>query len=444
MSEASTYEEDFWEEDSDDDWLTDTPITYREAVASLRTLVTQHADVQVDWNGRRGPDNDARVTFAGPTPLHVRLRSATQLADFTHLISSGIPLPNRHAVWYPQEQVIRARLIGDFDQVHNVLAQQVLPKARRAVNPDSALGRDLAGLLAEVGAFHASEPATSGGAPGRTMRLVAVPRELRLLYRARHGSGLSPVLELTQASARNREEAEQELASYGTSYLFSLGKATGASLRLWNTEYRMGSRRGPSHSGKVRFPTRRYASHPAELYGAGNSLARDPVERYLKYYQVLEYYMPKAVAAAVAAQGVARAALATSPLGRPRGSDRLDAERNALDAVIESAVTPQQLAHLLSDSDLFATISSSQIIQHVQALESDASGGLLAGYDYRSDLSLRVYGIRNRLVHMKEGGGPRGLPLLAPYSREARDLAADLRTVRYLAEHAMERWSTAL
>ncbi len=45
---------------------------------------------------------------------------------------------------------------------------------------------------------------------------------------------------------------------------------------------------------------------------------------------------------------------------------------------------------------------------------------------------------------MKEGGGPKGLPLLAPYSREARDLAADLRTVRFLAEHAMERWSTAL
>ncbi|MDX3739586.1 hypothetical protein [Streptomyces sp. ID01-15D] len=107
-------------------------------------------------------------------------------------------------------------------------------------------------------------------------------------------------------------------------------------------------------------------------------------------------------------------------------------------------MTPQQLAHLLSYSDLFATMSSTQVIQHVQALASDASGGLLAGHDYRSDVSPRLYGIRNRIVHMKEGGGPKGLPLLAPYSREARDLAADLRTVRFLAEHAMERWSTAL
>ena len=45
---------------------------------------------------------------------------------------------------------------------------------------------------------------------------------------------------------------------------------------------------------------------------------------------------------------------------------------------------------------------------------------------------------------MKEGGGRRGLQLLAPYSREARDLAADLRFVRFLAEHAMQFWATSL
>jgi hypothetical protein len=45
---------------------------------------------------------------------------------------------------------------------------------------------------------------------------------------------------------------------------------------------------------------------------------------------------------------------------------------------------------------------------------------------------------------MKEGGGREGKALLAPYSREARDLTADLRLVRFLAEHAMERWSEPL
>ena len=45
---------------------------------------------------------------------------------------------------------------------------------------------------------------------------------------------------------------------------------------------------------------------------------------------------------------------------------------------------------------------------------------------------------------MKEGGGRNSQRLLAPYSREARDLAADLRLTRFLAEHAMEYWATPL
>lgn len=374
----------------------------------------------------------------------MRLRSATQLSDVTRVISSGTPLPGRHAVWYPQDNVIRARLVGDFDQFHGVLARNLLPQQKKAIDPDSALGRDLVGLLAEGGAFVVSETAAPGGVPGRTMRLVSVPLDLGLLYNARNGSGLSPALELSGVSALNAADAEQELINYGTSYLFGLGKGTGASLRLWNTEYRVGSRRGPSYSGKVRFPEREYDAHPAELYGAGNSLARDPVERYLKYYQVLEFYMDKAVASVVAAQGVTKPSQATSPFARPAGSDRLNSEKNQLDAVIDFAVTPAQLAGLLRDGDLFAALSSPQVIQDVQPLASGTSGGVRASYDYRRDVSTRVYGIRNRIVHMKEGGGRKGEPLLAPYSREARDLAADLRLVRFLAEHAMERWSTAL
>jgi hypothetical protein len=45
---------------------------------------------------------------------------------------------------------------------------------------------------------------------------------------------------------------------------------------------------------------------------------------------------------------------------------------------------------------------------------------------------------------MKEGGGRSSQRLLAPYRREARDLAADLRLVRFLAEHIMEYWANTL
>ena len=44
---------------------------------------------------------------------------------------------------------------------------------------------------------------------------------------------------------------------------------------------------------------------------------------------------------------------------------------------------------------------------------------------------------------MKEKGGGKA-PSLDLHSQEARDLAADLRLVRYLAGKAMEQWATDL
>ncbi|MFD9794253.1 hypothetical protein ACFWXK_25260 [Streptomyces sp. NPDC059070] len=402
MEGISPYEEELWDDDFDEDWYTEPSVTYREAVDTLRNLVSGRTDVHVDWNGGRGRE-DARVVFSDAGGLRVRLGSAAQLSAITRLISSGIPLPSCHAVWYPQEKVIWARLLGDFDQVHNFLARDVPPRKRRTIDPASALGRDLAGLLAEVGAFRVNEGAHRPGGPHRTMRLVSVPPDLSLLYGARNGSGLSLALELSGVTALSAADAEKELISYGTSYMFSLGKATGASLRLWNTEYRVGSRREPSYSGKVRFPRRQYDAHPAELYGAGNSLGRDPIERYLKYYQVLEFYMPKAVDAAISAHGATTPNQVRSPFTRPAGSDRLNIEQNALDTVIHLAVSQAQLANLLRDSDLFAALSSAQVIKSVRALAPGPAGGPDASHDYRGDVSTRVYGIRNRIVHMKEG-----------------------------------------
>jgi hypothetical protein len=236
--------------------------------------------------------------------------------------------------------------------------------------------------------------------------------------------------------------AEEVLVEYGTAYLFKLGKTTGVSLRLWRSEYRLGSRRRQAYSGKVRFPQRRYDAHPAELYAAGNSAARDPVERYLKYYQVLEFYMTKAADSVATSQSVS-VERATSPLRLPP-NNRLGSEQNKLDAVISLAVTQAQIMNLLGDKELFAALTNPQVIQDVQALSADASGQPAAGPDYRLEISTRVYGIRNRIVHMKEGGGRNSQHLLAPYSREARDLAADLRLARFLAEHALEYWAVSL
>jgi hypothetical protein len=153
--------------------------------------------------------------------------------------------------------------------------------------------------------------------------------------------------------------------------------------------------------------------------------------------------MTKAADSVAASQGVT-VNRAVSPLPRPPLTNRLGSEQNKLDAVISLAVTSAQIMNLLNDKELFAALSDPQVIQDVQVLSADPSGQPTAGYDYRQEISTRVYSIRNRIVHMKEGGGRKGQQLLAPYSREARDLAADLRLARFLAGHAMEHWSTPL
>lgn len=71
---------------------------------------------------------------------------------------------------------------------------------------------------------------------------------------------------------------------------------------------------------------------------------------------------------------------------------------------------------LLRDKELFAALSNPLVIQDVQALSADASGQVLAGHGYRLEASTRVYGIRNRIVHMKEGGGRHSLRLLARHT----------------------------
>ncbi|MFH9071973.1 hypothetical protein [Streptomyces alboflavus] len=419
MEDISQYDDDLWD-DFEDDWFAPPQITYQEAVERLKSLAGKRTDVVVEWDGKQKWDgrrwrDDARVVFADADGLRMRLRSAAQLEHVERIVSSGVPLAERHAIWYPQNGVITARLVGDFDQFHSALVRSLLPRQKRAVDLEGPLGADLAGMLASTGAFHVSEEADGSG---RSLRLVSVPPELSLLYNTRHGGGLSPSLELSGVSALDAAEAQKVLVAYGTSYLFGLAKAQGASLRLWDTGYRLGSRRGPSYSTKLRFPRRQYDAEPAELYGAGNAVGRHPVERWLKYYQALEFYMPRT--------------------GIP-GS-----ERNQLDAVINLAVAQADVAGLLRDQELFTTLSDPAIIQHVETLEDDGSGAPLPGSDYRTAISSRVYDIRNRIVHMKEGGGRTGTPLLGLHSREARDLAADLRLVRYLAEKAMEHWATAL
>jgi hypothetical protein len=187
------------------------------------------------------------------------------------------------------------RLVGDYYyQLDAAVADAFSVGQKGRFVPDSPLGRDVSGILASSGAFPTAEATPPSGSPSRTIRLVAANQDLKLLYEP-YGRGVpSLAIELAGFAVPSAADAEEALLEYGTAYLFELGKATGASLRIWRPEYRLGIRRYRAYSGVVPFPRQRYDPQPAELYMAGNSPERDRAERYLKYYQVLEFYMPKA------------------------------------------------------------------------------------------------------------------------------------------------------
>lgn len=441
MEETPFYEEDSW---YDDDWdweqSTEPEVTYREAITQLQNLIKDRADIRIDWDQRgRGPKGDARIVFAAGAVEHrVRFRFVGQLENFIRIISSTTLLEDHHGLWYPDEQMIAARLIGDYDQLHTVALRTLDPRLKdRIFVPDSPLGQEVSWALEQSGVFKADEPVTSLGSPPRTIRIRYASQDLRFLYGPHNRDVSSVAIELIGFAAADATEAEQVLLEYGTSYLFELARGTRISLRLWRSDYRLGSRRPPAVSGKVRFPQLRYDADPVELYAAGNSADRDPIERYLKYYQVLEFYMNKAAESIAAKQG-APVNKATSPLLRPPPDNLLRREQNKLDSVIYLALTPTQVMSLLGDKELFDTLSNPQIIQDVQPITADASRQPVKGDDYRLEISTRIYEIRNKIVHMKEGGS---LHPLTPYSREARDLAADIRLVRFLAEHTMRYWA---
>lgn len=108
--------EDPWEDDWDWEGPEEPQVTCRDAIERLRSLIQGRTDVRIDWNGQRGlPRDDARIVFtatAWAEELRVRFRSATQLDEFTRIISSAALLADRRAIWYPSEQVITARLVG--------------------------------------------------------------------------------------------------------------------------------------------------------------------------------------------------------------------------------------------------------------------------------------------------------------------------------------------
>ncbi|MFC9861596.1 MULTISPECIES: hypothetical protein [unclassified Streptomyces] len=443
--ESDGFEDEFdydaWDDDS---WEFEEPVTtYAEAVAALRVKARTRADVTVQWNGGRGQRDDARIIFSGPKrgPEHrVRLRSASQLGAFSGILESAFPLPGRQALWYERDGIISARLVGDYESLPWAVARSEKWNVRRKdMKTEGPLRDDFLGTLAHRGAFLCEEPPVPPAADARKIRITRSDEALEVLYRRRLPQSLSVALELSGFSFSDPTEAEEALVEYGTSYCHEIARNAGVSLRLWNPDYALNGRSHRERAGRVKFPVRTYDAIPAEMYAAATSTGRDSLERYLKYYQVLEFYMGRAADTCALAQGKK-----VNEASSPYGTKPLRTERGKLDAVIDAALTTTQVTgHLVGDR-LLPDLSNPQLITGVHCLPVGAAFQPVAGTDYRSHVSERVYDLRCRIVHAKEGGGGKRPDVILPAGREARDLGPDIQLVAFLAERALQHWATPL
>ncbi|WP_143073542.1 hypothetical protein [Actinokineospora terrae] len=181
------------------------------------------------------------------------------------------------------------------------------------------------------------------------------------------------------------------------------------------------------------------------LYAKASEAGRDSLERYLKYYQVLEYFMPRASEDLKLAQNAnsMRKTLTPYPIG-DENRDNLGIERNKLEAVIDAATTSVQVIGFLMGGPTLSVLSNARVLQDVHALPADPAGKIISGVIYQKEVAKRVYAIRCRIVHTKEEFNNGHVGPLLPYGREARDLEPDIGLVRFLAERALQHWSQPL
>jgi len=184
-----------------------------------------------------------------------------------------------------------------------------------------------------------------------------------------------------------------------------------------------------------------YPTEPLSLYWYARSAHEMPLLQFLAYYQVLEYYFPLYMRS----EQIGRLKRA---LLNPLFDKRSDAD---LASLIDLASGSKGL-QFKEDEQLVATIEhcveSDRLLEVVSSGESRLVGNKnISGVrkvnpgdpnaSIIRQVADRIYGIRCRIAHAKEGGGGRYAGPLLPFSAESRLLGPDIAVVRMLAQHAI-------
>jgi hypothetical protein len=280
--------------------------------------------------------------------------------------------------------------------------------------------------------------------PGRTIRIAESSGLLSLLSRTL-GPRTRPLstFQFHGFGAQTPAAAKSVLDDVGSALVFGLDLAYGVALEIAREEEFL--RRPPA--GRERsveppsFPRSAYDPEPVALYMYGRDARGMPLLQFLAYYQAVEFYFPRY------AEGELRRqleAIVKDPrfnphrdrdIGRLLGiavGDRrrsIGSERDQLKTTIRACLQADDIREFVTTDDARAAFFADR--------RSPLTGCTIAlrdqTIDVRDAAANRVYDLRCKIVHTKDGPGEEQIDLLLPNSPEARLLHEDIALLELIA-----------
>jgi hypothetical protein len=225
------------------------------------------------------------------------------------------------------------------------------------------------------------------------------------------------------------------LRSVAESSLFHFSYGTGVSLNLARSWERTSHRLKERREEDVQFPRRMYNSELLSYYHLALS-SDSPILAYLALYNILEYFFVSASESALHKLLVDRIVTPEFSHTKPeqlrqlvvtvrRHDQRMD-ERKMLSTVLGMYFTVDEVTSWISEYEREYGnhyTEPKEIFGQIHTVDLNPS-------QYAASIGLRVYHIRNTLVHNKEND----LVRFVPYSGQERVISSELPLVLFLAE----------
>jgi hypothetical protein len=281
---------------------------------------------------------------------------------------------------------------------------------------------------------------------GQTLRLGSPSEALSAVTWVSQGMVSLRVEGLT---FQQHDEARRFFEQATNSFLFQVDSLAKIPLVPNRVRRRRGNPARPIAPTDLSYPRNEFDPEPMSLYWYGRGANRLPLLQFLAYYQVLEFYFPMYSAAEARRRvrlivgdpafnphnerDIQKILLASGSSGKRSALD----ERSQLRSTVRNCADPQEIRELINSKKEFFENKKKGLTD--QVLKS-----MMANDELLDKAAERIYDIRCRIVHTKDGEGAADQGILLPFSTEANLLIPDIDLLERIAHQSLVASSRAM